>query len=196
MLPMLQRAKVPAEDTEILRVLIRHAPTYALQARADGEWSQLFEVYLDALEGFSVHNIEGAFLRWNRGEDMKDPAMGQFFPKPAQLVALATKDKSEVWMAAYRAKKALDFVEKTGQDWTPERRAAERQKSIDAGHLNPDGSLKLPPMGRRMPEAPRPTSSPQQLAQELRQADAKARLGGTPISRHHTEEPDDVGDVV
>lgn len=197
MLPMLEAAKAPAEDREILRVLIRHAPTYALPTRPEGEWENFFGVYLDALVGLSVHALEDAFLRWNRGEDMKDPAMGQFFPKPAQLFALAQKAKTEVWMAAYRARKALEHVEKQGAEWTPARRAEERKKMIEAGYLNADGTPNLILAPKVMPEMSRPRVSPQQMAEQLRRTDAQARQGGAPISRRHIEAPaDDVGDVL
>lgn len=164
MLPALERAKVKAQDGEILRVLIRHAPTYAITVKHDGEWAEMFGVYLDALEGFSVHAIEDAFLRWNRGEDMKDPAMGQFFPKPAQLVHLANKAKSEVWMAAYRAKKALEHVEITQPREIPE----EERQAVAAGLRELADTFKL----KELPEAAKPRMTPGEVAARLRAMDA------------------------
>lgn len=163
MLPALLAAKEPAPDEQIMGILIRHAPTYAVQARSDGEYAELFGVYLDALSGFSAHQIEDAFLRWNRGEDMKDPAMGQFFPKPAQLVHLANKAKAEVWMAAYRAQKALEHVEQQPREIPPEEKAA-----VAAGLR--DLAATFAP--KALPEDMRPRLSPQQVAAKLRSMSA------------------------
>ena len=85
----------------------------------------------------------------------------------------------------------------TQDRFTPEQRAAERQKMIEAGYLNPDGTPNLTVSARAMPEAHRPTRSPQEVAASLRASDAHARHGGAPISRHHIEEPaEDIGDVL
>lgn len=164
MLPALEAAKAKAEDADLLRVLIRHAPTYALTVKHDGEWAQIFGVYLDALEGFSVHALEDAFVRWNRGEDMKDPHMGQFFPKPAQLVHLANKAKKDVWMAAYRARKALEGVDNAPPPKpTPEERQAVGEQLAALG-ATLGTSVALKPL----PEAMRPRMTPQQVAERLR----------------------------
>lgn len=169
MLPALEAAKAKAEDVDLLRVLIRHAPTYALTARHDGEWAEMFGVYLDALEGFSVHAVEDAFVRWNRGEDMKDPHMGQFFPKPAQLVHLANKAKTEVWMAAYRARKALEGAERseTPKPTLEERQAVGEQLAALAG------SLTVKPL----PDYVKPRLTPQQVAQRIRDLGEEEDVG-------------------
>ncbi len=160
LLPALERAKDAAEDGEIMRVLIRHAPTYAITAKSNAEWAELFGVYLDALAGFSIHAIEDAFLRWNRGEDMKDPAMGQFYPKPAQLVALATKAKNEVWMAAYRARKALEFSEVAA----PRKRTDDEVTEVAQGFRDLVETFKA----KTIPEDLKPTRTPADVARELR----------------------------
>lgn len=162
MLPALEAAKVPAEGSQIMRTLIRHSPTYAVTARSDGEWAEMFGIYLDALEGFSVHAIEDAFLRWNRGEDMKDPAMGQFFPKPAQLVHLANKAKAEVWMAAYRARKALEHVEKTA----PREIDPDERKAVGEQLAALADSLTL----KETPNHLKPRLSPQEVAERIRES--------------------------
>lgn len=169
MLPVLLAAKVPANDTEVLRILIRHAPTYALTAKSDGEWAEMFGVYLDVLGDFSVHALEDAFVRWNRGEDMKDPHMGQFFPKPAQLVHLATKAKREVWMAAYRAQKALDGVERAAapKPTVEERKAVGEQLAELANGL----TIKA------LPDAMKPRLSPHQVAERLRNLGEEEDVG-------------------
>jgi hypothetical protein len=159
MLPALERAKVPAGDEEMFAILVRHATTYALPSRTDGEWRELFDVYLDALNGFSAHAIEDAFLRWNRGEDMKDPAMGQFYPKPAQLVHLANKAKLEVWMAAFRARKALEHVEQQPRELPPEEQAQVRE-----GFQELLAAFKP----KEFPETLRPKMTPAQVAERIR----------------------------
>lgn len=162
MLPSLERAKVKAEAEDVFAILMRHTTTYAMPGRSDAEWADLFGVYLDALDGFSVHAIEDAFLRWNRGEDMKDPAMGQFFPKPAQLVHLANKAKAEVWMASYRARKALESAEKTQPREIPE----EERKAVSEALRELAGGLTLKPI----PEDLRPRMTPAEVAARLREA--------------------------
>lgn len=173
MLPALERAKVPAEDREMMRILIRHAPTYAITVRSDGEWAEMFGVYLDALSGFSVHALEDAFLRWNRGEDMKDPSMGQFYPKPAQLVHLARKAKSEVWVATARARKALEYVETMPRQIPPDEKA-----QVAAGLAELAASFKPKPL----PETVKPLMTREQMADRLR--------------HHETVPMDDVGIVI
>jgi len=162
MLPALERAKVIATRQEIRVILIRMAPIYAIEDRAENEWDYLLEAYLDALADFSPHAIEDAFRRWNRGEDMKDPAMGQFFPKPAQLVHLAQKAKSEVWMAAYRARKALE-----AQAAKPAERTQEERAQVAAGLKELAQTFKP----KELPASMKPRMSPQEVAQRIRNLD-------------------------
>lgn len=163
MLPALEAAKVEADRLDVLKILIRMAPVYALPPRPDGEWKALFEAYLDALDGFSAYQIEDAFRRWNRGEDMKDPAMGQFYPKPAQLVHLANKAKTEVWMAAYRARKALEHVEAQPRQVSPEER-----ETVAAGLRELAATFKP----KSLPSDMRPRLTPQEVAAKLREGPA------------------------
>lgn len=171
-LPSLERAKEPASQEEILSVLVRHAPHYGVTAKGPSEWGALFGAYLDALDGLPVQAVEEGFVRWNRGEGHKDIRMAGFFPKAPQLYLLAEAARSALYMAAYRAKKALEYQEARPQVWTAERRAEERRKAIAAGVLKPDGSLNLPaPKSMPFPRAPGRT--PHQMAAEMRQmADA------------------------
>lgn len=197
-LPALEAAKEPATDEQVLEIVARRMVAYGITANLAFSHGVTWESYVSGFGDMPLYAVEDAFDRWDRGEGTNGNLQyAGLPPKPPQLAILAAKGKTELWMAAYRARKALGHIEKTGQDWTPERRAAERQKSIDAGHLNPDGSLRLPPLGRRMPEAPHPTNNPQEVAARLREADGKARHGGAPISQHHIDPPaDDVGDVI
>lgn len=199
LLPILTRASQPAADEEVLAILVKHAPAYGVHAKSDGEWAALFGSYLEALEGLPAYAVEEGFVRWNRGEGHKDLAMSGFYPRPPQLYQLVQLSRNELGMAKYRAQKALEFVEDRGLEWTPERKAAERQKMIDAGYLNPDGTPNMTGLGpRTMPQDRKPSRSPQEVAEELRRSDAQARhgaRGGAPISRRHTE-PADPGDVI
>lgn len=198
LLPVIEQAKESAAPEELMAILVRHAPAFGVQAKSAGEWASLFGVYLDALDGLPAQALEDAFLRWNRGE-IYGLGSGRhaFYPKPAELYKLADASKRELIMAAYRARRAFEYVEKEGVDWTPERKAAERQKAIDLGYLNPDGSVKWSAPKGVSDVVARPSVSPQEMAEQLRRrADTQARAGGAPISRHHCEAPDDVGDVI
>jgi hypothetical protein len=159
LLPAMERAKQGAARHEIREILIRMAPIYAIEDRTENEWDYLLEAYLGALDGFSVYQIEDAFRRWNRGEDMKDPAMGQFYPKPAQLVALANKAKSEVWTASYRARKALEHIEAQ-----PPKVPAEERAQVADGFKALAESFRL----KQVPDDLRPRLSPQEVAARLR----------------------------
>lgn len=162
MLPALERAKEVAERGEVLRILIQQAPVYALPDKTDAEWEHVFAAYVDALADFSVHAIQDAFRRWNRGEDMKDPAMGQFFPKPAQLVHLAKKARTEVWVAAGRARKALEYVETMPRQIPPEEKA-----QVAAGLKELAATFKPKPL----PETMKPLMTREQVADRIRDLD-------------------------
>lgn len=198
-LPVLEEAKTPALDAQVLEIVARRMVAYGITTNAAYQHGVTWESYLAGLRGMPAYAIEDAFDRWDRGEGTNgNLAFAGLPPKPPQIAILAQAGKTEIWTAAYRARKALDHVEKAAQHFTPEQRAAERQKMIDAGYLNPDGSPNLTPSLKGMPEAPRPRHSPQELAAALRATDAAARHGGAPISRRHIEPPpvDDVGDVL
>lgn len=198
LLPVLEEMKQPASREEIILIIAREMPAWGVSTKHAGEFGVTYASYADALEGLSAYAIEEGVVRWNRGEGHKDLAMGGFPPRPAQLSILANDAKRELWMAAYRAKLALQHIEKTWTEWTPERKKAERQKMIEAGYLNPDGTPNMTGHGPKgMPEAARPQRSPQEVAAELR-SHAQARYGGAPISKHHTAPApvDDIGDVI
>jgi hypothetical protein len=112
LLPVLEAMKAPAADEEMMQILIRHAPAYGVHAKNAAEWSMLFGTYLDALAGLPAYAIEDAFLRWNRGEGHADIRMAGFYPKAPQLVILAQAGKAELYTAAWRARRALEYVEK------------------------------------------------------------------------------------
>ncbi len=163
-------------------VVMREMPAWGVGHKAAAEFGVTYASYADALEGLPLYAIEEGVVRWNRAEGHKDLSMGGFPPRPAQLYALATEGKRELYLAAWRAKKALEWVEKQGVEWTPERKRAEREKAIAMGFLNPDGSSVPLAPARRFSDAPRPRMTPQQVAAQLR---AAAERGG-----------DDVGEVI
>lgn len=195
LLPVLEEMKQPATRDEIIVIITREMPAWGVSTKHAGEYGVTYASYADALEGLSAYAIEEGVVRWNRGEGHRDLAMGGFPPRPAQLSILANDAKRELWMAAYRAKLALKHIEDKGTEWTAERKAAERQKMIEAGYLNADGTPNMSLKARGMPEAPKPSRSPHEVAEELRRTDAQARQGGAPISRAHIE-PQDVGEVI
>lgn len=171
MLPVLceQMHEGPAVPTTLHVELVRHALTLGVADRTDGEWIDLLSIYAKALEKFSFGAIQGAFVRWNRCELYpNEPGRHGFFPKPAEIHALAQKHMNEIGMAYWRAKKALEFVEEKGIEWTAERRREERQKAIEAGYLKPDGSLNVEFTMRKIPGENRPQQTPHQMADALR----------------------------
>lgn len=164
-LPMLEGAKRPAEPEEVMAILVKHAPHYGVHAKGPSEWAALFSSYLTALEGLPAQAIEDGFLRWNRGEGHNDIRMAGFYPKAPQLCILAEKAKVSLYMAAYRARKALEYVEAQPKPQpTPEERERVKAQLRDlASQLG----------GRSVPSAAPPRHTPQQMAEELRaKADA------------------------
>lgn len=196
--PALLAAMEPAHDVDLMRVLVQQAQLLGIGQRGEDEWADLMGIYLTQLKDFPLEAIEEAFAKWNRGELYpKDVGRHAFFPKPAELHALGTLHLTDMRIAAYRARKALEHVEKAGVEWTPERKAAERQKMIDQGLLTADGKPNFQIKAKSIPDD-RPRLSPHQMAEQLRASDAAARYSGAPISRHHiTPAPvDDIGDVI
>lgn len=187
LLPVLEAAKTPASREEIVLIIRREMPAWGVSAKAASDWGVAYASYADAMEGLCLYAIEEGVARWNRAEGHKDLSMGGFPPRPAQLFALANEGKRELYMAAYRAKLALEWAEdKLPRQVDPEETAkvAEDFRALAA-------SLKAKPM----PEEPRPHMSQHAMAEQLRRTDAQARQGGAPISRSHIE-ADDVGEVL
>lgn len=177
LLPRLEEAKVPATREEIVSVVMREMPAWGVSTKHAGELGVTFASYADALEGLSVYAIEEGVARWNRGEGHKDLAMGGFPPRPPQLFALASEGKRELYMAAYRAKLALEYAE----DITPRQIDPEQAAKVAADFRDLAASLKAKPM----PEAPRPHMSQHAMAEQLRASSAQARQAGAPVSRAH-----------
>lgn len=193
LLPMIERAKEPACEEDILSILVRHAPHYGVQAKSGEEWAALFGAYLDALRGLSAYAIEDGFVRWNRGEGHADLRMAGFYPKSGQLFILATAGRNELATAAYRAKRAMEYVEeKLPRQMTEEER---RANTAAIQRLMAEPAKKLPPQppgvslkdwaaqcresGNVESTIPRtyqgPKLSPQQMAERIR-----ASVGAAP----------------
>jgi hypothetical protein len=157
--PLLASAKAPASEVEIMEILIRNAPAYGVSAPAGGNWAFLFGPYLEALEGYPAYAIEDAFLRWNRGEGHANLQMASFYPKPGQLVMLAQKGKAELFMAAYRAERALKEAEKA-----PRKISDDERRQVAEGMRALAASMQA----KRIPDPGTPRKSPQEVAAELR----------------------------
>lgn len=169
--------------SELKALFTRQALALGIPDRSPGEWASLFEIYARTLAGFSLEALEAAFDRWNACELYPaQPSRHAFFPKPAELLTLAERHMSELRMAAYRAKKAMEFVEDKGLEWTPERKQAERAKMIELGLLTPDGKPNFVIGGAKsLAEAPRLASTQHQAAERIREL---------------ANRQDEVGDVV
>lgn len=184
LLPMLNaRVRAPeAPLAELKSLFTRQALALGIPDRSPGEWASLFEIYARTLAGFSLEALEAAFDRWNACALYPDqPQRHAFFPKPAELLTLAERHMTELRMAAYRAKKALEFVEEKGLEWTPERKREEREKMIAMGFLSPDGKPNFVVAGKSMPEPPRMRGTQHQAAERIRAMASQA---------------DEIGDVI
>lgn len=185
LLPMLEVAKAPASREEIVVVIAREMPAWGVSGKHAAIYGVTYASYADALEGLPLYAIEEGVVRWNRAQGHEDLKMGGFPPRPAQLYALAAEGRRELFMAAYRAKLAMEHVERETPKVDP---AVQAKVGADLAALA--STLRAKPM----PEMPQPKCSPQEMAAQLRAAGAQARGFGAPISRKHIDA--DPGDVV
>lgn len=154
------------------------------------EWEAMIGPYEAAFAHMPLACLTQAFEAWRRGEGEKNPLWATIFPRPDQLARLA-----EPFWLEERAKQYRERREREGpRQFTAEERATERQKMIDAGYLNADGTPNLARSAKHIPAPDHPRRSPAEVAQELRDH-AQARFGGAPISRRHTE-PEGDGEVL
>lgn len=161
------RRGAAAGPTDIMAELVKLAPTYGIRDLSDGEFAELFSTYLRALAPLPLEAIREGIVQWTRDGN-------GFFPKPEQIFQRAEPFAHPLRVAAYRAKKAIDHVERNPPPKTAEERAADRQRAIDAGVLNPDGTVNLT---FRTPVESRPRETAQQMADRLR----KVADGSHPI---------------
>lgn len=130
-----QRAKA-AGDTKVMAVLVEHAPTYGLGNKSSGEYGALFKVYLRSLEPLPLEAIRAAFVDWTRDGT-------GFFPRPEEIFKRAQPHAEKLWMAAYRARKAVEKAERRPMQKTAEEKARDRQAAIDAGVIDANGNVIL-----------------------------------------------------
>jgi hypothetical protein len=162
LLPRLEEAKAPASREEIISVVMREMPAWGVSQKHAGEFGVTYASYADALEGLSLYAVEEGVARWNRAEGHEDLKMGGFPPRPAQLFALANEGKRELYMAAYRAKLALEWAEEK----VPRQVDPEEAAKVDNDFRALASTLK----GRAMPEATKPRFSQHELAAQLRRS--------------------------
>jgi hypothetical protein len=113
-LPFLAARVAPMPQQDLMAVLVKHAVTFGVQARTDGEWATILGVYLDALSMLPAEAVDVAFERWHRAELYPaQPGRHAFMPKPAELYALAEPTLIKLRMALHRARKAHDHIERT-----------------------------------------------------------------------------------
>lgn len=125
-----------ATAVEMMAVLIEHGPVYGIRDLSDGEYEALFIAYLRSLAPLPIEAIREAFVIWGRDGN-------GFFPKPEQLFQRAEPYAKELWMAAYRAKRAVSFVEDNPPPKTDEQRRADIEAAKAAGILDAEGKVIL-----------------------------------------------------
>lgn len=136
----------PASREATVILLTKYWAVHGGAARRPEEMATIFGVYLETLSGLPLAAIADAFRRWSRAEPYPDePGRCAFFPKPAELFALAKATDARMVEAAARARKvcqrATDAprIEKTAED-----RAAAKAEMIAAGILDASGRVILP----------------------------------------------------
>lgn len=112
LLPVLENLKAPATREQIIVMIAREMPAWGVPARTAEMNGVTYVSYAEALEGYSGYCVAEAIAQWNSGEHQESLKEAGFPPRPAQLAMLAQAAKSELYMAAYRAKLALQYVEK------------------------------------------------------------------------------------
>ncbi len=171
-LPILEAKVRPLSETDLLLRLIAQAKVFSVPDRSPEAWADMLGAYLDALAPLSADMIDDAFIRWNRSELYPDqPGRHAFFPKPAEIYALAERSRLELAGAAFRAREAAKRIDqKAVAAPTVVDRARNRQALIDAGMMTEDGRVILPEV-KGVPPASRPTGeTPHQMAERLRAA--------------------------
>lgn len=159
--PSLIGALTPADPASLMLELVRHAPALGVHAKDDGEWAALFGVYLDALADLPLGAVSEAFARWHRSELYpKDPGRHAFFPKPAELYSLAAPWWTKIRTAAWRARRAVEYVERKLPREIPE----EERKAVAEGLKTFAEQLAK---RREIPRAVGPRMSRQAMAEQI-----------------------------
>lgn len=155
-----QRAR-PATGPEVIAALVRIMPHYGVVKRSEAENKALAEVYVETLSTLPLEAIQEALRDWGK----EDQA---FMPNSGQVYSRAKPHAERLWMAAYRAKRAAEYVEKNPPPKTAAEIAADRQKAIEMGLIDPaTGKMII-----NLPSTDMPTRSgtPQQEAERVRKA--------------------------
>lgn len=151
------------DRVEILLVLKSQGAAFGV-VQAEEEWEPMVVAYLDKFGHMPMHCLDDAFAAWRRGEGEKNPLWATIFPRIDQLAPLA----DPFWLQE-RARQYRERRQKEGpRQFTDEERAEERRKMIEAGYLNPDGTVNLAPKVNSFPDMPRPRQNPQEMAAQLR----------------------------
>lgn len=153
MIPMLERITRPMTPEEMLLILTREMPTYGIPNKPQGEWAAFFGAYLRDLAPLNATSLVDAFTRWGRGEMYpQQPGRHGFYPKPAELTAMAKKMRTDLSNALYRAREALRWADVRPRPKTAEDRRRDTEEAIRKGFLirGPDGTLR-PNMAKPAP---------------------------------------------
>lgn len=153
MVDELARASEPIKRNDLLELLVLAAPALGVPDRPPEQWAVLFAPYPKTLGELPAMCIDDAFERWHRAEMYPDqPGRHAYYPKPAELFHLAQKSRQELYKAAWRAKQAAAYVDRSvmAKPLTAAEVAQRREAAIAAGVLDADGKVIW-----RKPGAPR-----------------------------------------
>lgn len=149
----LQDAVAPCGDEVVHECLLEAATVYGSPWDNDDLASVGMGRYFAVLSHLPAEAVRKGFDAYDRQPDSR------FFPRPGQLLALAEPFAIKLRIAAGRALLVRERLpSKSAALKTDEDRARERQALIDAGHLNPDGTMK-PLEFKKAPEPPPSTPS-------------------------------------
>lgn len=153
----------PADPDEIISALFLLLPVYGVTDRTDEEAASLFVSYVEALGVLPLEAIREGIIEVNRE--------ATFFPRPGEIFKKAEPHAHALRVAAYRAKRAADWVEKNPPPKTDAERAADRQAAIDAGILDANGKVIL---NFKPTSESRPRETQHEAAERLRRIAAGA----------------------
>ena len=178
LMPRLEGVTETADPGDLLALLNAKAPKFGVPVAGADFWS----AYLHDLARFPLPAVQGAFAAWAKPEShQRHPDMATIFPTPAQLVPFALAHRNALAQMRYRARKAVERVEKA----PPKITEAERK---EVGKSFAELAQMMKAKQPRDPFAPR--LSPHQVAQQLRAS------ASNPVAKSDAAPEDDVGDVL
>lgn len=185
----LQDRATKAEPVQIMALLVEHTTVYGLGNKSPAEYEALFAIYLRALAPLPVEAIREAFVVWGRDGS-------GFYPKPEQLFQRAEPFAKELWMAAYRAKRAAAHVESNPPPKTDAQRRADIEAAKAAGIIGADGKVILNFKTTERRVGP-PGESKQAMADRLRRiASGEEPLPQVSAPPPLPEPPEDVEEAI